>query len=347
MTTSFPVPQQDVTQTVFQHGLLMDLYIGRWAAQRKLDATDLLLEKVNSEAIYLGHKRLLPKHALQPLISIESEARALLASRSLAFPISGGRFVTYTSLQGILDELTRLRTDFETKVEELVTQYEALKQEQTMVLWTQAAETATAELYKIPEDQVQARATKEAELKAWLEDQHKKNLASYPPAAELRGKFRFEWAMFTVSAASAVSDMEAEEVARAQKVLNQNLSRWVQETLRDVHQAVGEAANNASQILQRHGRLTERNLRPLFEAFEAFNSVNFIGSENIQRLLDQVKQQYANADGSPAVEVVENNEQLRGLLNQIGRLAVQQVAQEVTQDALSKSDVFGRVLDLS
>jgi hypothetical protein len=338
---------QSLDQVVFQHGVLVDLNIGRWNAQRKLDQGDLLLQEVDKGALYLGHKYLLAKEAIHPIFAIEGQARTFLYDRSIPFPISGGRFVTFQYLQEVLDGLEDYKTRFFEQVELLLANYERLREEQLQKLSEQAGKLATKDVLKIPETNKRAREARTAELKTWLTGQDEKNRELYPSKGELARRFSFKWTTFQVSGNDAMQTVNAAELAKARAALEKNLQGWVRDTTRQMHQAVGEAAHKALTTLKEKGRLTARNLEPLVSAFSAFQSMNFVGSD-VNQVLNQVLQ-YAHLEMGEKGDVyspVESSAQLQSLLETVGSLAVEEVAKSASENALRKSTAFSRCVEL-
>src|SRR3954470_15466609 len=119
----------ELTDILFDKGTLMDLYIGRWAALKKLQPKDMLLETslIDRDAYYLGHKKLLPKKATETLVQLEGKARTALADKSIEFPVGGGRFVYYKALPELLKTLKTLKEKWDVEVLQLVQEYPQLR----------------------------------------------------------------------------------------------------------------------------------------------------------------------------------------------------------------------------
>ena len=68
-------------------GVLIAVTVRYWRARKKLNAEDLGLSRsqVDADLISLGHKRLVPKQALQRLSRIESRAHALVEASTFPF----------------------------------------------------------------------------------------------------------------------------------------------------------------------------------------------------------------------------------------------------------------------
>jgi len=345
------------TEVFFDKGTLMDLYIGKPTFQKKLRSNDVLLEgSINEDAFYLGHKKLLPKEAMARLITLEGHARTALAGRSLEFPISGARFVYYRALPDLLVRLRALQTEWTAAVQALVVMYPELKVRQLETLDKQSDDLMQAELQKLTSDQ---RKGREPELREWLEQQKLQHRRLYPAVEELPAMFHFSWHMFKVSAMEGLEEMntlQQDELLAAREALQADLRTWVNSATADMHKALGEAAAQAKNLLEKQGKLNPKNLRPLFEAFETFNAIDFTGSSDWRKQVDTARERFIKRDADGSVNFELTSEAINGttfattefksLLNAIGSLAVQQVAEEAGKTAISRVGAFRRFVEV-
>lgn len=345
-----------IHKILFDKGILMNLYIGRWAALRKLRPGDMLMEKINEDAYYLGHKKLLPKKAMEKLVTLEGKARTALAKRSLDFPVGGGRFVYYKTLDEVFTVLNDLKKQWDEEVEILIADYPVLREEQLKALDSQADNLAKEELKKA-QDQKE-HEVKWSQLQGWLETQRKENRELYPPVEVLKTKFPFEWRVFNVSAPTGLeqmSSLSAEQLAAAQKKLQDDMQSWVKEAATLMHKALGEAAAQAKSLLEKNGKLHPKNLKPLFEAFESFKAIDFTGQSAFLKTVEEVKKKYGvEKDGSIDYELTAGainysdfmKAGLGELLGSMAKLAVDEVAVEAGKEAISKVGEFSRFVDM-
>lgn len=344
--------QSGLTEALFQRGALMDLHIGRWTGVKKMQPSDMLLaEDFDENAIYLGHKKLLPKKAMEKLIELEGKARTALAARSVDFPIAGARFVTYTTLPAVVDKLNDIKRQWGEEVESLARDYPALMEEQLELLDRQAHNFVAEELKKSPPEKQEERRK---ELDSWLKTQGLKNKSFYPTIAELKRKFDFSWRMFTISALEGINELDVAEVQAAQARLREDLQAWVRTATASVHQALGEAAANAKGLLEKNGKLTPRNLSPLFNAFESFLSVDFTGKSTFRETIEEIKKRFlvSNPDGTynlaMMVENIDNaagRNEFQSLLSTMSDLAVAETAEQAGIRSLHRTD-FGRMIEV-
>lgn len=340
-----------ITNILFDAGTLFHLYIGRWTGNKKMTERDLLIEEVDKSAFYLGHKKLLPKKAQEALQTIEGQSRSFLSSRSVPFVFGNARYVSYHVLRDVLSRLQQFKDRWDAAVTDLVTNYPTFKEEQLALL--------DRETHAIAEKQLQAVApyayeAKRVELANWEEERKKLNRSLYPDVSELRGKFQFEWRMFKLSPLEGVerlTTLDAQALLEEQRRIRADLGQWVREASVMMHRELGEAAANAKRMLEEHGKLNPRNLRPLFEAFETFNAVNFAGPSQFKDTIESIRARYLQRTGAGETDweltaniVNESKEEMRSLLDTISGLAVEETAKQAGVRSVRAGD-FGRVID--
>lgn len=340
---------EELAEQLFQRGALMSLYIGRWGAMKKMGANDLLLGEIDNDALYLGHKKLLPKKATEKLVEIEGKSRSLFASKSIDFPIAGARFVTFSAVPEIVDGLKELRDQWNGYVTELINEYPALMAKQLEILEQQATSIANEKLQLAEQEtNPERRKYRQDQMNMWLAAQKIVNKSFYPPADELPRKFNFVWRMFRISNLDGTSELDPEDVKNAQERLRSDLRDWVATATTQIHQTLGEAAQNARNILEKKGKLTPRNIKPLFDAFESFLSVDFTGKSSFRETIETLKKGFLfNSPGGYSdamAERVSSSTEFAGLLNSLSSLAVEDIAKKA--GVTSAIGSFGRLLDI-
>lgn len=344
--------EDGVIDILFARGTLFHLFIGRWTGNKKLREQDLLLEKeVDKAAIHIGHKKLMPPEAWFRIQRIDGRARAFLDARSLPFPLGNSRYVPYSKLQEVLTGLQELVPMWEEAITFLVDNYDRFKAEQLERLSQQNHALADAELGKASPDK---RASRREELTQWESDQERINRNLYPTPNQLRSKFNFEWRMFRVSPLEGIEQMTgldaATVIAEHQRVVESS-KQFVREAAAMLHRELGEAAENARKLLEANGRLSARTLRPLFEAFESFQSLSF-GTSDAQGTIEQIRHRYfrESGDGEPNWELTTelvngSREELQNLLTSISKFATEDVAEAAGLRSIRSGD-FSRVIDV-
>lgn len=353
--------EMNLVQVLFKKGVLFDLDIGRWQAIARMDEQDLLLKKVNRSAMYLGHKKLLPPWASEKMVNLEGKMRGYLELHSAPFPIAGAVFVQYKTLPQVLKRLNELKAEFGAAADDLVANYESYKNYQLQTLDREAENIASQHYRGLEEKSKEKQGWTDElskdyeELMAWLNNQKVRNRELYPGKEALRSRYYVSWRMFKVDpvGAAEMDEVGTEEVIAAQKQLQADLEAWVKEQAKEMHLALGKAAARAKELLEKQGKLHPKNLKPLFDAFELFGSVDIAGS-SFQTQVGELKKQFlafqSGSTGVPdyelsAAAVNNGKEDFAGLLDTVAKLAVEETAQKAGLDAVTGSE-FKRVLEL-
>lgn len=334
-----------LSKNIFSKGTLFDLDIGRWGAIKRMTDDDMLLKGVDKNVLYLGHKKLLPRSATKKLSIVEGKARSYLVAHSVEFPIAGARFVTFKALPGVMKSLNYHKVAFFKAVDELLAEYPELKDRQIKQLNVQAESFAANEIAKVPMDK---REVKSEELKSWVEQQAKNHKAYYPEVNKLKERYRFDWRVYKLSPLDAATEVDADALALFQEKYEQDIEMWAKNAATTMHKALGEAAAQAKAMLEKQGKLNPKNLKPLFQAFETFNSVDFTGKSSFQEVIANIKQKYNGVES--AAEAINSTEEAKNefanLLGAMGALALEETAEEAGVLALHESGFEGRVVDL-
>lgn len=349
--------EESITDVLFNKGTLIDLHVGKPTFQKKLRQADILATNIDEDVIYLGHKKLLPPSATKELTTLEGRGRMALADRSLPFPIEGTRFVHIRTLPDVLTQLSAIRDEWNEEVGKLVLKYPELVEKQLIEFDTQCKQLRKNELLKFTDPKELEK--KEKELDQWMELQRINNRMMYPDRAALPALFKFQWRMFKISPADGFAELDKasqEDLAHAQVQLKQELRNWVKEASADIHRTLGEAAANAASILASSGKLNARSIKPLFDAFDTFSSVDFAGSSDFRRVIDDIRKRFGqnNRDGllnySRTADAVNESDvgkqAFTALLKNVAALAEDTVAAEAGIKAVAQAGEFGRVLDI-
>ena len=342
----------DIIQVVFKRGVLFDINVSRWSALHQMKTNDLLLEKLNRKVIYPGHKKLLPEDAGYPLVHIESTIRTFVRKNSMDFPISGAVFVSFKTLPKMLKGLKDLKAEYEEEAAKLCANFPAIKDKQVAVLDDEARKIAVQNgLY----DPLTSAPDREI-LKNWLKDQHTQHLELYPKQEDLPAKYSVSWTMFKVNpldagTASLLPTEDAEVIAAHQKKLHDDMEKWVKSKATEMHKLLGDAAKQAANLLAENGKLNPKNLKPLFNAFETFKAVDFAGS-SFEDVIKDIESKYLVTDTSGetdfksvAASINSSTDEFGALLQTVGALAVEEVAEKAGAVALANSE-FKRVVEV-
>lgn len=342
----------EILQVVFKKGVLFDITIGRWSALHQMKTNDLLLTTLNRKVVYPGHKKLLPEEASFPLVHLEGKIRSFVHKKALDFPISGAVFVNFKTLPEMLSGLRELKTAYEAAAKNLYDHYEEMKTKQIQVLNEEARKIAVQNGLYEPHTPPGEREV----LKQWLKTQQEQHSKLYPDREQLLAKYYVTWHMFRVSpldesAAVAMKDEDVEFITHQQEQLKQDLELWVKVKAAEMHQKLGEAAKQAKQILADNGKLSPKNLKPLFTAFDEFSAIDFAGS-SFEIAIKDIKQKFSTNgpnDGqdfkSIAASVNSSAQEFSSLLSTLADLAIEDVAKKAGAAALANSE-FRRIVEV-
>ena len=113
-----------------REGILLAVSVRYWRGCKQLKAEDLGLNAadVSDRLISLGHKRLLPREATQPLALVEGRTHAFVEANT--FPFLGGlaHFLPNGRLAEVMDRLHELETGFWQAKADFLRRYAELRQ---------------------------------------------------------------------------------------------------------------------------------------------------------------------------------------------------------------------------
>jgi predicted transcriptional regulator len=281
-----------------------------------------MIEAVSPAAIHLGHRKLLPKKALAPLVNIEAESRASVAKRSLPFPVSGTRFISVNALDEVVEFLDKQKTRWDQEVSGLVSNYEDLKNQQFEVLMSEAKKLG-------------------ADNADWLDKQAAKIKTQYPPVSAVNGMFRFGWHIFKIN---SVSDSSA-------NALLVDVKEWAEKSVEEIHKELGAVGTHVLEIIASKKKLHEKNVVPLLNAFKTFQAVEFSGKSEARQLVDEITAFLISFGTIPEAVVILNSSQetmatFQALLEDLATLENDSAAKGGGLKGLYSVGEFKRLLDI-
>ena len=106
--------ENQILEALTREGVLLNVSVRYWRATKKLNAEDLGLDpdKVTDRLISLGHKKLLPKEALESFALIEGRTHALAEASTFPFLKGLSRFLPNAKLVPVLDRINQLAGEF-------------------------------------------------------------------------------------------------------------------------------------------------------------------------------------------------------------------------------------------
>lgn len=192
-------------------------------------------------------------------------------------------------------------------------------------------------------------------LTDWIDAQEAKDNAALHRKEEVAKKVYMSIRMFKISSMDMVEELDQEELDKARSSIAEEIQTWVRQASTDIHRILGEKAARAAQMLRENGKLTPRNLSPLFEAFDAFSAADFTGKSPFRQTIDQIRSRFLvskegqenlelTADAINSSAAAQNN--FRSLLDTVGSLALEETADQAGLRALSADEDFKRFVDV-
>ena len=327
-----PTNNTNLLDAVCRRGVLVATSVRYWRGCKKLSPEDLGLDPahVSDRLIQLGHKRLIPRDALQAFALIESRVQSTVESSSFPFLGGIGRFVPNPRLGDLTNHLEKLRDEFRDATLSFVAGYSPLR-EAAMVEWREVARNLNGSAER---------------LLATIEQ-------SFPPAGDIAKRFAFETRLFQIAAPDSIrlevvdgiAALEAVEDRRriaedASRRLQNDLDGFIRESVASLRD---ETARLASEVLatidgSEHG-VHQRTLNRLATFIDNFRTLNFAGDHQLEQTLERFRRdllsrsadEYRNQPGAMA--------SLTEGLNRLRDNAVQ-LARSDARDVLSR---FGKM----
>ncbi len=267
-----------------REGVLITVSVRYWRATRKLNPEDLGLdpENVTERLISLGHKKLLPREALEPFALIESRAHSLIEASTFPFLNGLGHFLPNTKLDHVSLRLRNLETEFGRAQQTFLSKYAELR-EQAAKEWCEAAKRLVAD----PE-----------RLVATIE-------ASFPNPAMMEKSFAFEVQLFQVRAPEGlelamVSQGEQEHIINARQKaaseasaqIRMGAEKFVADCVASLRNQTAELCEEMLESIQTGKTgVHQRTLNRLIRFVDEFKQLNFAGDAEMEAQLQRVRQE--------------------------------------------------------
>jgi hypothetical protein len=275
---------QQLLDMLTRAGVLITVSVRYWRATKKLNAEDLGLDpnQVTDRLISLGHKKLLPKEALEPFALIEGRAHRHVEASTFPFLGGLGHFLPNAKLPEVMGQLETLTREFGAAKSEFLARY-AERRRQAAVEWREAAQR----LAKDPE-----------QLVATIE-------ASFPPAGRMEDYFGFTTQLFqirtpetlgldlvTAGDQQAIQRSRAEAARAAAAQIRQGVDRFVGDCVASLRQQTAElCAEMLETIRTGKSGVHQKTLNRLTKFIDEFKQLNFVGDQQMEAQLDRVRQE--------------------------------------------------------
>jgi hypothetical protein len=268
-----------------REGVLISVSVRYWRATRKLNAEDLGLDpgNVTERLISLGHKKLLPREALERFALVESRAHSLVDSSTFPFLNGLGHFLPNSKLAEVTAALGKLATEFEEARQAFLGQYAELRQ-QASADWYEAARLLV---------------TDPDRLVAAIE-------ASFPNLSQMQRAFGFETHLFQLRAPerldlTLVSQGDQEQVIAAREKAAEEAAAQIHRGAENfVADCVASLRQQTAQLCQemlesmRTGKtgVHQKTLNRLIRFVSEFKQLNFVGDHQMEEQLERVRQEF-------------------------------------------------------
>jgi hypothetical protein len=313
-----------------REGVLLNVSVRYWRATKKLNAEDLGLDpdQVTDRLISLGHKKLLPKEALEPFALIESRAHRLVECSTFTFLNGLGHFLPNAKLSEVMARLEAFARAFSEAKAEFLVRY-AERRAQGITEWREAAQ----KLVKNPE-----------QLVATIE-------ASFPAAGLMERHFGYATQLFQIRVPEGLelelvttADQQhlqhsRDEAARAAAAdIRRGVEQFVGDCIASLRQQTAQLCDEMLDSM-RSGKtgVHQKTLNRLVTFIDEFKKLNFMGDRQMDTALDKVRQEFL----SRTAEEYRDSEFARTKL-QDGLQGLRDTARQLaTQEARELVERFG------
>ncbi len=268
-----------------REGVLINVSVRYWRATRKLNAEDLGLDPdtVTDRLISLGHKKLLPREALEPFALVESRTHSLIEASTFPFLNGLGHFLPNAKLGEVTERLRSLEIEFGQARESFLSRYGELRR-QAAADWSEAAKRLVADPDR---------------LVATIE-------AAFPDVARMQRAFGFETHLFQLRAPEGldlalVRQGEQEQVIAARQKaaeqaaaqIHRGAERFVADCVASLREQTARLCHDMLESI-RTGKtgVHQKTLNRLIRFIDEFKQLNFVGDREMEQRLEQVRQEY-------------------------------------------------------
>src|SRR5512137_2203470 len=268
-----------------REGVLINVSVRYWRATKKLSPQDLGLDpdNVTERLISLGHKKLLPREALERFALVESRAHSLIEASTFPFLNGLGHFLSNAKLEEVTRKLKELEAEFETARQSFLNQYADLRQ-QASAEWYEAARRLVPD----PERLVAAID------------------GSFPNLAQMQRAFGFETHLFQLRVPESldlalVSQGEQEQVIAARQKaaeeaaaqIHRGAETFVADCVASLRQQTAELCQEMLESI-RTGKtgVHQKTLNRLIRFIDEFKQLNFVGDREMEGQLERVRQEF-------------------------------------------------------
>lgn len=274
--------ENQLLEALTREGVLINVSVRYWRAAKKLTAEDLGLDpqSVESRLISLGHKKLIPKEALQAFALIESRTHALVEAATFPFLNGLGHFLPNRRLEKVIINLNKLEKEFHEEKNRFLNRYAEIRQIAAEEWWNLAQK-----LVKTPEKLVATIAE------------------SFPCPERMEQSFGFIIQLFQITIPEGlginpveISDqmnvMRARDAAarEAAEKINQGVENFVADCVASLREQTAQLCTDMlASMREGKTRVHQKTLNRLVKFIDEFKALNFAGDRELETELERVK----------------------------------------------------------
>lgn len=276
-------------ENIFTHGNLVDIDVGIWTAERKLQPEDLGLEGV-SDAFSLGHKKLISAEVINKFKHLDYIARDLLVRYSFAFEFGAARFVPKKRFVEFATEIEKIIAEYNKLADDFAENYDRYR-----LQMRQPFVAAAHEAYS----RLKALKGFDKNEDAFVNEFLARLDTFYPKSSDIRGRFHMEYNVFQVSlpdlSQASYADLaeEGEKIKLMQEAYNKSLSRKVDSF---VDRITKEQREKAQVVLQKFAdslsqgkRIYVTSMDSIKTMIEEYKKMDIVGDAGFLAVLENLK----------------------------------------------------------
>ena len=319
--------EQNLLDMLTRKGMLINVCIHYWRACKKLTADDLGLP-ANEQAmrlISLGHKKLLPRDALQPFALIEGRAHAAVEKASFAFLGGIARFLPNECIAQVMPQLKALEIEFLHAKESFLNDYGKLREE-SLLEWR----TAAAGLSANPDQLVDTIA------------------ASFPSADAVERRFCFQTHIYQLAIPEGMR-VELADYTEQQAIMNarqaaakqagtqirEQVDLFIRDSVATLREQTAKLCEEMLQSMNNSPKLVhQKTLNRLANFIDEFKQLNFANDQELEQVLKDARKKLLTRSADDYRNDRYAHDQLvRGLEGLAGkaREMIQQDTREIVQ----------------
>ena len=298
-------------QYTFSNGILVDINVNKWSAEKQLTAEDLGIPKDKiPDSFKLGKKPLLPPDRIAKFECLDGKARKLLIDMSYEYNIGPHcRFLPKKNILEFETKFQAIKDDYAKLVEDLITNWDMYKFAQRSE-FIKAAKAAYVRLqaiggFDVPEDK-------------YINDFIERIENLYPIKEEIRSKYQMShvfWQMELPDLAEASVDDVTEEGQKVkllqeayQKKMLKQIDEYAEKLVKDNREATKKDIDDVISLLNNSTKFKMSNYNKILNMISRFQRMDITADKTFETALLTFKSKYL--DGKTAKQI-ENSKAIK------------------------------------